>query len=166
MEIRKLSHQFFVRKLNKADVDIIYALCCPNEIFYRFHPPFVTKESILEDMEALPPNKGYNDKFYIGFFDGELLIAVMDLILDYPQDNVAFIGFFMMNKAFQGRGVGSRIIGDCSAYARILGCQKIRLAIDKGNPQSEAFWSKNGFEKTGEEIPNDISAYLPMERIL
>lgn len=33
-------------------------------------------------------------------------------------------------------------------------------------PQSEAFWAKNGFIKTGEVYPNDHSAYLPMERLI
>ena len=40
----------------------------------------------------------------------------------------------------------------------------LRLAVDEGNPQSLAFWTKNGFVLTGEVHPNDFSAYLPMER--
>jgi acetyltransferase, GNAT family len=43
---------------------------------------------------------------------------------------------------------------------------KVRLAVDRGNPQSKAFWEKNGFALTGEEFPNGDSAYLPMERAL
>lgn len=90
----------------------------------------------------------------------------MDLILDYPQEKSAYIGFFMMVPDFQGRGVGSEIIGTCAAYLAKQGYQKLGLAIDKGNPQSDAFWTKNGFTQTGAEIPNDFSAYLPMERML
>ena len=41
-----------------------------------------------------------------------------------------------------------------------LGYQKIRLGVDKGNPQSFAFWSKNGFQVTGE------TEYIHMERVL
>ena len=37
-------------------------------------------------------------------------------------------------------------------------------ALMQGNPQSLAFWTKNGFTLTGEVHPNDFSAYLPMER--
>ena len=53
MDIRLLSRKYAVRKLNINDVDIIYDMSCKNEIFYKYHPPFVTKESIIEDMEAL-----------------------------------------------------------------------------------------------------------------
>ena len=31
----------------------------------------------------------------MGYYDGEKLIAVMDLILTYPDEQTAFIGFFM-----------------------------------------------------------------------
>ena len=44
--------------------------------------------------------------------------------------------------------------------------EKVRLAYAKGNPQSEAFWTKNGFLKTGLEIPNDFSSYIIMEKEL
>ncbi|MGN0335521.1 MAG: GNAT family N-acetyltransferase [Lachnospiraceae bacterium] len=166
MEIQELSSKYTVRYLESDDTDIIFDLCSKNEIFYQFHPPFVTKKSILEDMNALPPDKESKDKFYIGFFENDTLAAIMDLILDYPKEKTAYIGFFMMNVEFQGQGIGSHLINECSSYLANLGYDKIRLAIDKGNPQSDAFWTKNHFVKTGEEIPNDISAYLPMERNL
>lgn len=166
MDLCKLSSEYAVRQLGKQDAGIIYELSRHNHIFYQFHPPFVTTESILEDIDALPPNKDYKDKFYIGFFDSNTLIAVMDLILDYPQKGTSFIGLFMMDAHYQGQGIGSNIIQSCALHLTSLGYQKIRLGIDKGNPQSYAFWAKNGFIQTGEEIPNDFSAYLLMERIL
>ena len=30
-----------------------------------------------------------------------------------------------------------------------LGYREVRLAVDEGNPQSSAFWRKNGFSETG-----------------
>ena len=71
MNINLLSADFKIRKLDKNDVDIIYNLSSKNKIFYQYHPPFVTKESIEEDIEALPPNKSVKDKYYMGFFDNE-----------------------------------------------------------------------------------------------
>ncbi len=35
-------------------------------------------------MTALPPGKAMEDKWFVGFYDGDCLIAVMDLILNYP----------------------------------------------------------------------------------
>ena len=79
MNTASLSNIFTVRRLNGNDIDLIYNLCADNKIFYQYHPPFVTRESILQDMEALPPGRELSDKFYVGFFDGNALIAVLYL---------------------------------------------------------------------------------------
>lgn len=166
MEMQYLSSQYTVRDLLPADVDMIYDVLKNNTIFYKYHPPMVTAESILEDMEALPPNKGYEDKHYIGFFQKNTLVAVMDLIEHYPQHGTALLGFFVMNASWQGQGIGTAIISDSLAYLEQLGFRKVRLGIDKGNPQSKAFWLKNGFAFTGEEYESDGSTILVMERSL
>ena len=160
------SQRYAACPLTEADVDAILALCAENEQFYRYHPPLATKESILDDLTALPPGKNAADKHYLGFFDGEGLTAVLDLIERYPQENGAYIGFFMTRKAVQGRGVGSALIGELLNELREEGFCRVRLAVDRGNPQSKAFWEKNGFALTGEEFPHGDSAYLPMERAL
>lgn len=160
MNIASLSNTFTVRKLDKNDIDRIYGLCADNRLFYQYHPPFVTRDSILRDMEALPPGKSASDKFYVGFFDAGTLVAVLDLILDYPEKGTDIIGFFMMNAARQGKGAGSGIIRECIAYLKTQGCQKIRLGVDRGNPQSNAFWQKNGF------LIVEEGEYILMEREL
>ena len=145
MNIKLLSKKQEVRILDRNNVDLIYAMSCENKIYYQYHPPFVTKESIVEDMKALPPNKGYDDKYYICFFEEDSLIANMDLILGYPTDEIAFIGLFMTNVHLQNKGVGSNIIQDVCNYLKQLGYKKVRIGVDKENPQSNSFWKKNGF---------------------
>ena len=110
-----------------------------------------THRSILDDMKALPPRTTYDDKYYIGFFEKDCLVAVMDLILNFPNRETAFIGLFMMDKAFQGKGLGTEIIKECFEMLKEEEYQYVRLGFAKGNPQSETFWRKNGFEKTGVE---------------
>ena len=63
-------------------------------------------------------------------------------------------------------GTGTAIISDSIAYLTQLGFQKVRLGIDKGNPQSKAFWLKNGFTFTGEAYESDGSTIIVMERKL
>ena len=164
MNIQYLSSKYTVRDLVPADAELVYEVLKNNSIFYEYHPPMVTVESILEDMEALPPNKGYEDKHYIGFFHVDTLVAVMDLIEHYPQHGTALMGFFAMNPNLQGQGVGTAIISDSIKYLAQLGFEKARLGIDKGNPQSKAFWLKNGFTFTGNEYESDGSTILVMER--
>ena len=49
-------------------------------------------------------------KYYVGFYDGDILVAIMDLIDGYPDSDTAFIGFFIMNRQLQGRQIGTSII--------------------------------------------------------
>ena len=136
ININSLSQKYSVRKLDEYDVDIIYDMSCKNDIFYQYHPPFVTRESILDDMAALPPGKDYDDKCYVGFFENNSLVGLMDLILDYPEKEIAFIGLFMTDTRYQNRGVGSQIISDMIPCLKSYGYQEIRLGVDKRNPQS------------------------------
>ena len=160
MDIRLLSKKYEVRTLDSNDVDIIYDMSRKNEIYYLYHPPFVTKESIIGDMKALPPGKSYDDKYYIGFFEGDTLVANMDLILGYPADEIAFIGLFMTNVHYQNRGIGSHMIGDACRYLKQAGYKKVRIGVDKGNPQSNSFWKKNGFYRISENEYNVMELTL------
>ena len=166
MNFSRHSEGYMISKLKEKDLESILRLCCNNKIFYQFHPPLPTKESIIEDMEALPPGKTYEDKFYIGFWQEENLTAVMDLILGYPSEDVAFIGFFMVDISVQGHGVGSGIISDILKDLKLRGYQEVQLGIDRGNPQSEAFWTKNGFVKTGREYTDEAVSYVYMKKRL
>lgn len=175
MEIQNLSPRFSVRPLGEKDLDAILALCAGNPLFYRYHPPAATRESVLADLAALPPGKTMADKLFLGFFAPDAhpapaapgqLTALLDLILGYPRPGTAFIGLFMVDGRRQGRGLGSAIIADCAAALAAHGFDTVRLAVDEGNPQSAAFWAKNGFAPTGERIPCEHGAYLPMERQL
>ena len=108
MKLQALSETYAVRRLEPKDVERIYEMMRKNVMFYEYHPPFVTRESNLADMKALPPQKQEEDKLYVGFFDGEKLAAVLDLIVSYPDDSAAFIGFFMTDVQCQNQGVGTR----------------------------------------------------------
>lgn len=164
MEICKLSFQYKVRRLNEMDKDAIFNLSKDNPVFYKYCPPYVTKESILCDMQALPPNTNKSNKFYLGYFEGDKLIAIIDLILKYPNEKTAFIGLFMIHKDCQNQGIGSNIINDCVQYLKTLTFSNIRLAYAKGNMQSESFWLKNHFIKTGEESKNKDYTAIIMQR--
>lgn len=160
LKVNELSDTYHVRKLGAEDIEQIYELSCKNDIFYKYHPPFVTRESIWDDMNALPLGSTEEDKFYLGFFEKDTLVAIMDLILGYPSEEVAYIGLFMMNVEYQNKGVGSSIISESLTFLKNVGYQKVRLGVDKGNPQSKAFWQKNGFVVVSE------NEYICMEQAL
>lgn len=113
-------------------------------------------------MVALPEGKTSEDKYYLGFYSDNQLIAVMDLIDGYPDAGTAFIGFFMMEQRWQGKNIGTEIITEACQYLKDLGFSMAALGYAKGNTQSKAFWLKNHFVKSGVEkqTENYISVYM------
>ena len=165
IEIAKLSPRYAVRRLGDADVDAILCLCRGNALYYRYCGAEATREQVLNDLHITPPGTEPSAKYYVGFSQGETLVAVMDLIDGYPAEEIAYIGFFMMNAAFQGKQIGSSIVGDTAAYLKSAGKNAIMLGIDKGNPQSTHFWKKNGFQVV-REVERDGWTVLVAEKRL
>lgn len=67
MDISRWSEKYQVRALTEQDVGAIYELSRKNNLYYEYCPPYVTRDSILSDLVALPPGKLPDDKYYVGF---------------------------------------------------------------------------------------------------
>ena len=154
IDISKLSKRYSVRLLEESDIEMLVEICKQNTVFYEYTEARPAKENILDDMKATPPGIDMQDKYYFGFFNGRELVAIMDLIDGYPKPETAYIGFFMMNRTYQGKKIGTAIIDEVIDYLKNTGKTSVRLAIDKGNPQSTHFWKKNGFEMISEADVN------------
>ena len=166
IDITNLSSRYVVRSLDSSDIDEIVGLCQQNEVFYKYTEARPTRENIQDDMTATPPGIDYSAKHYFGFFDKQELVAVMDLVDGYPKADMAYIGFFMMNLKFQGKQIGSAIISEAIDYLKSIGKTSVRLAIDKGNPQSTHFWRKNGFEIISEADVNGWTKLVAEKQLL
>ena len=146
IEISEINKNYTVRALQESDVNAVLELCRKNPLFYEYTEAKPTREQILDDMKATPPGIVPEDKYFLGFFEGDKLVAVMDLVDGYPDPATAYVGFFMMNTEYQGKQEGTAIIHETMEYLKTIDKKTVRLAIDKGNPQSTHFWKKNGFE--------------------
>ena len=146
MDIAKLSRRFAVRALREQDAEIVLRFCERNTLYYQYCGMEPTLEQVQRDMTLLPEGVEPARKHYVGFFEEERLIAVMDFIEAYPDPQSAYIGFFMMNANLQGRGTGSAIISEAVDCFSSIGVKQLRLAIARDNPQATRFWFRNGFE--------------------
>lgn len=166
IQLEKISNKYNVRRLDGSDVNTVLELCSENILYYQYCPPFITKEGAIQDMEVLPPGKTKSDKYYLGYFENDVLIAVLDLITGYPNKSTAYIGLFMMDIKVQGKGIGTEIIEELCNYLKNTGFKRVELAWVKGNPQSEKFWSKNNFNIIGERSSNASDHVIAAEREL
>lgn len=169
MQVEKISNKYTVRRLyssDSSDVNNVLKLCSENILYYQYCPPFITKEGVIEDMEAIPPGKMKMDKNFLGYYKDDILIAVLDLIIGYPNVRTAYIGLFMMDIKVQGKGIGTKIIDELCDYLKNTGFERVELAWVKGNPQDEKFWTKNKFHAIGERSSNAAEHVIAAEREL
>ena len=147
-----------------CDASLILELYRGNPLYFFYLKTGPTAESVCSDLTKLPPGKSADEKYYLIFRDGGRPAAVMDLILGYPAEDTAFIGLFMMSAQDQGKGIGTEIISGASRALKSAGFRFLRLGRIKGNPQSEAFWRKNGFFDTGEEKKTENFSIILMQK--
>lgn len=164
LKLNKLSSQYTVKKLTEEDLPNILLVCQGNPTYYKYYKSEPTNENIKESLMALPPNKTMEDKYFVGFYNEDGLIAVLDLITGYPNKDVAYIGWFIMNEEFQGSGAGTAIMGDIMLYLKEENFSCVRLGYIKGNLQAQNFWIKNNFNPVGNEVETDSYTIVNMQR--
>ena len=166
IDVTRLSTRYAVRALTERDADAVLAIYRENGLFFRHCGAKPTREQVLEDMTVTPPKTATSAKHFVGFFREEELIAVMDLIDGYPTPDVAYLGLFMLKAAEQGKRRGSAILRETEASLKAEGFRAIRLAINKGNPQSTHFWQKNGYAILREVDKDGWGTLLEAEKTL
>ena len=164
LNISQLSTKYKIKKMGEEDVSGILKLENSNPLYFLYCPPKPCRETVLNDLKALPEGKSFEDKYYIGFFENDNLIAIMDFILSFPKEDTIFIGLFMMDSKESGKGKGSAIIQEALTAWKRAGYKKVRLAYMKGNMQSRSFWRKCGFTETGVEKENEQGVAVIMEK--
>ena len=163
-DIQSLATGYDVRRITAADITDVYRLCKTNLRYYRTMHMVPTRESLTEVLTDLPGDMGTENKFFVGFYEDDDLIAVMDLITDYPDKHSAFIGWFMVNGKRQGVGIGSQIFADVRAALKGWGYEHISLGCVRENESAITFWQGQGFAPTGEETQSGRHTVLTFAR--
>ena len=150
LNIRVLGIGYDVRRLTEADISDVFALAKGNRKFYRALGIRPSRARLTEIISDVPHGAAPNDKYFIGFYDQDNLVAVLDLITGYPQTNEAFIGWFMVDADLQHQGVGSQIFADVRAAMQAQGYNRLEVACPEASEPGMAFWASQGFKPTGQ----------------
>lgn len=151
---KKLSTYYKVRPLSESDGLVVLALYKSNPYFFKHCPPQPTLSSVLNDMRKLPPAISSEQKQFLGYFLEEKLVAVLDLVEGYPDSQTVFIGLFMLDGDYHGKGIGSQLFQEV-IQVLTQDFARLRLGYVATNAIAEAFWRKQGFVPTGEVAKTD-----------
>lgn len=165
IDISRFSDFYTLRRLTAEDTEDILWICSQHELYYAHSGKKCSAEEILRDMEALPPGKSAEDKYYVGYFEGDCLVGILDFIDGWPDADTAYIGFFMLDRLWQGKGNGVSLMEKLCIYCSGLGFKRVMLGWDKGNHQSGSFWRKMGFVPV-KEVEQEHGTIVVAERVL
>ena len=135
-----------VRRITEADISEVYALCKSNWKYYECIHCAPTVESLTEIISHVPEGAEASCKYFVGFYEEKRLVALLDLITDYPEKDDAFIGWFMVDGQQQRQGIGSQIFADIRGAMAAQGYDYLSLSCEKENKDAIAFWEAQGFK--------------------
>jgi len=165
LEIESLSTQYSVKRIREEDISAVYRLAKSNSRYYEYLHTVPTRESLTEVITTLPDGTSPGSKYFVGFYNADdVLVAVMDLITGYPEDDDAFIGWLMVDGEMQGRGIGSGIFADVRAAMKAAGYDYMGLAVIRENKEAIKFWKEQGFRVDKETVSTDGYEVYRMSR--
>lgn len=164
LEPARFSGAYRVRLLEEEDIPAVLELYRTNPLFFGSSGQNPGMEQVRRDMTVMPPGVGAGRKYFVGFYEGKMLAAVLDLIDGYPTRDTAYIGLFMVSGPLSGEGRGTALVESLWDYLRQTGISVLRLAYDRENPQSSHFWRKNGFRPIYDTSHPDYGELTVAER--
>lgn len=166
LQVQKISSDYEIKLLGEGDILPLYNLCVSNPGYYRYMKCEPDRDTLKGELTALPPGKRLEDKYFAGIYRGGQMIAILDLIVGYPDPETAFIGWFMVDGAWQGRGFGRKFVAELWAFLKANGFSQVRLGCIVENVEGRRFWERNGFDYTGKHWETEHYTVLVMEKTL
>ncbi len=160
IDISRFSSLYELRRLSEKDAEAVAEIAKGNSAFESYGV-----DEVLRDLTLLPPGKGMEEKYYLGYFEKDEMVGVLDFIDGYPEADTAYIGLFMLAKYEQGKKIGTSLIEALACYCRELGYNRLLLGYEKANPQAAGFWESLDFESI-REIPQEDGIIVVAERSL
>ena len=102
-------------------------------------------DAALETLQELPPGKTIDDKYFYGIKIFNNYIGCFDLVRDYPEPKIAFIGLLLFIESEQNKSYGVHALQYIKSMAEQWDCTRLRLAVIENNQRALAFWKRERF---------------------
>lgn len=138
---------FKVRLLTLKDQEELLKLERSNPRYHEyFSPEPLTLAEVQSDLTTYPDELAAEQKQVFGFYLANRLVAVLDILNQYPQEQFLFIGLLMVNRAYQRKSVGRVIVTGLMQAALQSGAVGIQLTRVTSDTGVKTFWERLGFE--------------------
>ncbi|MDP2012553.1 MAG: GNAT family N-acetyltransferase [Phenylobacterium sp.] len=129
------------------ELQVLLERCEDFEILVTGHPPGpYAAEALLTDA---PPDHPLRDKFVIGAWTDRGLTATVELLRDFPERHVWYLGLLLVAPEARGQRLGERILAAVKSWIISQDGRAVRLIVQDQNPAALRFWLAQGFVQIG-----------------
>jgi uncharacterized protein len=117
------------------------------------HPP--GPADAQSTLMLVPEGSSPGDKAPFAVWADDELVGILDLLLRYPDEETAYIGLLLIDRARQGQGIGTAAYQalERDVLPRWPWVRRLRLSVVRSNDQVLGFWRRMGFTEAGEVRP-------------
>jgi len=139
--------------LKEEDICHIKSLCERSKDYFFMDQGVEPNElTAIEILESLPPKIQKEDKHVIGYFDKEKgLVALVDLIKNYPTLKEWTLGLLLLDPSFRKKGIGAQIHKKIVSWISAQNGTSIRIGVLENN-KAVNFWEKIGYHSISNSV--------------
>lgn len=139
--------------LGEEDLPRLTDLCAASAAFFDLiAAPGSAAERAIEILGPLPASVARGTKHVLGVARDGDLVAVVELVEDYPAAAEWFLGLLLVHPDARRSGLGSAVWEHLRLWIQGRRGTTIRLLVQKTNPDARRFWERCDFACTGEGV--------------
>lgn len=144
----KIHRNYNLRLVTEKEINAIIELCQSCSGYFQMESgKFPDEEEAHAILTELPPNKTHKDKYVIGMYNEKsTLIALMDIVRDYPEEHVWMLGLLLVNPTERRKGLGQAFYHKIIKLVEKEDGQMIRIGVYEENEPAFKFWKALGFK--------------------
>lgn len=137
-----------IKILNEDDIKYIQNLCEQCADYYLLDNDCIAGENEARNiLDALPPNKTFDDQYNFGLFDeNHEMIGLVNIIDGYPEENIWMLGLMLISPKQRKKGVGKYFHQEMIQFAKSKDGKEIRVAVLEDNKNALEFWQSQGYK--------------------
>jgi L-phenylalanine/L-methionine N-acetyltransferase len=133
------------RKATIADFDFVYGM---------YMHPIINPHLLYEQMDKIDFKPIFEKLIANGvlhiFEDNNEAVGMFKLVpLTYRSAHVAYLGGFAISTAFNGKGLGTKMLMTIIELAKQKGIKRIELTVGIQNEKATSLYKRCGFEEEG-----------------
>lgn len=129
------------------ELQVLLERCEDFEVLVTGQPPGpYAAEALLTDAS---PDHPLRDKFVIGVWTDQGLTAAVELLRDFPERHVWYLGLLLVAPEARSQGLGERVFTALKPWIASQQGRAVRLIVQDQNPPALRFWTRHGFVQVG-----------------